>query len=528
MMDYGQEILPTGWTLAAVGDTGDYINGLAFKESDWHGEGLPIIRIQNLTDASKPFNLTLRDVDPAYIVRDRDILVSWSATLDAFLWLRGDAILNQHIFKVVPQADVVDRFFLYYLLRHTIGLMKQSAHLHGSTMKHINRGPFLSFPIPLPPLCEQQRIVAAIEEQFTRLDAAVAGLKRTQANLKRYRAAVLAAACSGRLVPTEAELAAREGRSYEPADQLLQRILQERRERWEADQLAKMQAQGKVPTNDAWKSKYKEPEVAPSRGEASLPQGWNWSTLGQLISRSEYGTSVKCSYEADGYPVLRIPNIADGRVDLSNLKFATKPLSLDRGDELSSGDLLVCRTNGSVNLIGKAALVVSDLPDPHTFASYLLRFRFIDAEYLSKWVWMFVTAPQGRDFIERNAISSAGQHNISLSLMHRFPVPVPPSAEQIRIAAEVERRMSVIEELEKATASSLLRAERMRQSVLRRAFEGKLVPQDPTDEPADVLLERIRAVRSTMQANGSRRRARPSKATDQQRLFDLNEVGENS
>lgn len=117
----------------------------------------------------------------------------------------------------------------------------------------------LILPIPVPPQQEQRRIVAEIEKQFTRLDAAVVALKRVRANLKRYRASVLKVACEGRLVPTEAELARAEGRDYEPADRLLARILEERRATWEADQLARMQAAGKAPEDDRWKAGYEEP-----------------------------------------------------------------------------------------------------------------------------------------------------------------------------------------------------------------------------------------------------------------------------
>ncbi len=116
------------------------------------------------------------------------------------------------------------------------------------TVKHLSSRTVQEIPLPLPPRSEQDRIVAEIEKQFTRLDAAVAALKRVQANLKRYRAAVLKAACEGRLVPTEAELARKEGRTYETGEQLLARILKERRAKWEADQLAKMHASGKPPS----------------------------------------------------------------------------------------------------------------------------------------------------------------------------------------------------------------------------------------------------------------------------------------
>ncbi|MEO8385781.1 MAG: restriction endonuclease subunit S [Betaproteobacteria bacterium] len=176
--------------LHPIGTTGKYVNGLAFKPTDWGDDGMPIIRIQNLTDRTKPMNRTMRKVDPVYIVQPGDLLVSWSATLDAFIWDREPALLNQHIFKVIPDADRVSKKYLYYSLRRAIAEMLKSEHLHGSTMKHINRGPFLSHEIAIPPLNEQEVVVAEIEKQFSRLDEAVANLKRVRANLKRYTASV--------------------------------------------------------------------------------------------------------------------------------------------------------------------------------------------------------------------------------------------------------------------------------------------------------------------------------------------------
>ena len=136
--------------------------------------------------------------------------------------------------------------------------------------------------IPIAPLPEQRRIVEEIETQFTRLDDAVAALQRVKANLKRYRASVLKAACEGRLVPTEAELARAEGRDYEPADVLLQRILAERRAKWEADELAKMVAKGKPPKDDRWKAKYKEPQPPDT---SDLPETARRVVLGDSVDQ---------------------------------------------------------------------------------------------------------------------------------------------------------------------------------------------------------------------------------------------------
>ena len=234
-----------------------------------------------------------------------------------------------------------------------------------------------------------------------------------------------------------------------------------------------------------------------------------WASVDQMIVRSEYGTSVKCGYESDGLPVLRIPNIVAGEVDLADLKFANQTLPIDGDRALQVGDVLMCRTNGSISLIGKTAVVKRPLEPYHSFASYLLRFRFADYQPLSNWFHMFATSRLGRSYIEREAASSAGQHNVSLSLIHRMVVSLPPLAEQHRIVAEVERRLSVIQQAEAAVEASLHRAERLRQSILKQAFSGQLVPQDPDDEPASALLERIRAQREAEQKAASATRKRP-------------------
>ena len=175
--------LPQGWRLVAIDDTGDYINGYAFKPSDWEEKGKPIIRIQNLT-SDKPFNRTTKFIESKYHIVNGDILVSWSATLDAFIWKGEDAWLNQHIFKVVPNPKIVVKNFLFYLLKYEIHNLINSDRLHGSTMKHINRKPFLSHQILLPPLPEQHRIVEKIEELFSELDNGVASLKKALEQLK--------------------------------------------------------------------------------------------------------------------------------------------------------------------------------------------------------------------------------------------------------------------------------------------------------------------------------------------------------
>ena len=405
-------------------------------------------------------------------------------------------------FIVFPTQEFLDNAYLKYFLNQ-IEFATYATRINAGDRPRVDFGQLADYPFPLPPLPEQHRIVAEIEKQFTRLDASVAALKRAQANLKRYRASVLKAACEGKLVPTEAELARSEARDYEPADRLLERILVERRAKWEIQKKRR--------------GRDKKPVAPDTSGLPGLPEGWVWASADQLLIRSEYGTSVKCNYESDGIPVLRIPNIVQGEIDLLDVKYATRPLPVDSQSALQPGDVLMCRTNGSIGLVGKTAVVKTVFEVAHSFASYLLRFRFAHSEGLPNWFHIFTTSQLGRSFIESNAASSAGQHNVSLKLIHGMPIPLPPLAEQHRIVAEVERRLSVIQQTETTVEVGLKRAERLRQSILKEAFSGKLVPQDPNDEPASVLLERIRAEREAAEAAAKssrkprRRRAKSSR-----------------
>ena len=145
-----------------LGDIADFVNGVAFKPDDWEESGKRILRIQNLTDSTKPFNRTNRAVAKKYEVSPGDLLVSWSATLGVFVWEGPDtALVNQHIFRVVPDHGRIDPCYLRHMLSDALVQMEQ--HLHGATMKHVNRGEFLATTIPLPSLDKQKRIAGILD-----------------------------------------------------------------------------------------------------------------------------------------------------------------------------------------------------------------------------------------------------------------------------------------------------------------------------------------------------------------------------
>jgi len=154
--------LPEGWKEVTLGEVAEFINGRAFKPSEWENKGKIIIRIQDLTGNMEDPNFTTKTFEERYLVRKGDLLISWSATLDAFIWDKEEGWLNQHIFKVAEKNGIIDKKYLFYLIKTKINEMKKNTH--GSTMKHITKGNFESIKISLPPLPTQQKIVSILEK----------------------------------------------------------------------------------------------------------------------------------------------------------------------------------------------------------------------------------------------------------------------------------------------------------------------------------------------------------------------------
>jgi type I restriction enzyme S subunit len=371
----------------------------------------------------------------------------------------------------------VDPKYLSYFLNQ-YSFMRFASRLNAGDRPRVKFEQLAPHEFPLAPLNEQRRIVARIEEHLTRLDAGVAALKRAQANLKRYKASVLKAACEGRLVPTEAELARAEGRSYEPASELLQRILAERRAKWKTDLQTKSKAPSKIVCEE------------PQQPEAihNLPDGWCWTNLDQLKEFSLYGPRFSSNdYTQFGRLVLRTTDINEsGKVNL------TSAPKLALGDEefqryrCKIGDLLITRTGS----LGTAAVFNDDVEAIP--GAYLIQYR-LQAPFTTSWyVYYLIKSPRGqRHLIGKGA--GVGRPNLNAPTLDMLPISLPPLAEQTRIVNEIESRLSVVYAIESTIKSNLARSNRLRQSILKRAFSGQLVPHDPNDEPASALLERLRA-----------------------------------
>ena len=277
--------------------------------------------------------------------------------LNKVLLARFEGLCSAEFIVFGKRAEVSSEWLAYFL--NSSAFVSFSSHLNAGDRPRVDFDQIGTYELLLAPRPEQDRIVAEIEKQFTRLDAATAALKRVQANLKRYRASVLKAACEGRLVPTEAELARQEGRDYEPADKLLRRILRERRARWEADTLAKMQASGKLPKDDHWKQKHKEPSAPDTSNLPPLPEGWCWANFSQVIWRLRSGSAETSGREVTDYPVLKSSAVRPEKIDFDDLIYLEESQSSNEDNFLQLDDVLVTRLSGSLEYVGVCAIVTT-------------------------------------------------------------------------------------------------------------------------------------------------------------------------
>ncbi|MFF4777906.1 restriction endonuclease subunit S [Microtetraspora fusca] len=458
--------LPPGWARTTLGEIGLYLNGRGFKKTEWSDSGRPIIRIQNLTGSGNDFNYYAGDLEERHIVRSGDLLISWAASLGAFIWQGPEGALNQHIFKV---DSFVDKRFHYYLVQHQLDELYRQTH--GSGMVHVTKGRFDSLPVLLPPLEEQRRIVAALEDYLSRLDAGSGLLEDGERRSRTLKKALAAHAVQGLITK----------RSMDDGDgkDLLDKVM--------ARRAALVRRRRATP-------------APPALGSAlKIPLHWTTASMDQLCWDIEYGTSAKAhaGWTDGAIPVLRMGNIQEGAIVWNSLKY----LPPDHPDsltlKLADGDLLFNRTN-SAELVGKSA-VYRESMGPATFASYLIRCRLVDGVE-PDWVNLVVNSFYGRSYVGSVVSQQVGQANVNGTKLAAMPIPLPPRGEQVRILAAVAEQNAGISRLDKVLKGASSRAGQLLRSLIVEAFNGRLVPQDPDDEPASVLLERIKSGRAAAPA----------------------------
>jgi type I restriction enzyme S subunit len=408
------------------------------------------------------------------LLRAGDVLVSMTRpnlNAVAFVPPEFDGAVGSTGFHVLRANEDTEPRWLYYAVQTQKFISAMSELVQGALYPAVRPKDIRAFEIPNPPLDQQKRIVAEIEKQFSRLDEAVANLKRVKANLKRYKAAVLKAAVEGRLVETEAERARREGRSYETGAQLLQRILETRRSQWQG------------------KGKYKEPAAPDTTDLPELPEGWGWASVDQLaapepnsITDGPFGSNLKTEhYQEKGPRVIRLQNIKDGEFADEYAHITQEHFDRLSKHQIRAGDLVIA----SLGENPPRACIIPSTVGPAIVKADCIRFKphsRMQTKYINAALNCLPTRQRVKDVLH-----GIGRPRLSLGEIRSIALPVPPETEQHRIVAEVDRRLSLLRTTEAQVDANLRRAERLRQSILSRAFSGGLVAECTTNSVADGL-----------------------------------------
>ena len=510
--------LPKGWVWTTVGEVGCIASGQTPKEISELSKkgGIPFYKV---SDMNKHENRRFMVKSEIYLEETEliKLRINLHPAGTVIFPKRGGSIATNKK-RILKQTSAYDlnimgvypfipfNYFYYWLLKIDLATLSD-----GSNVPQINHKDIEPLFFPLPPLPEQHRIVAKIEELFTQLDAGVELLKKLKAKLKRYRQAVLKAAVEGKLTKDWRE--AHQG-ELEPASVLLECILKERREKWEAEQLAQMKAKGKTPKDDSWKLKYKEP-VAPNISDLpELPEGWLWARISQLgdvqlgrqrAPRHHTGTHMR--------PYLRVANVFEDRIDtldILEMNFTPEEFKIY---QLAYGDILL-NEGQSLEMVGRPAIYRNEVPGA-CFQNTLVRFIAFKG-LIPEYALCVFRAYLHNGRFQRIARWTTNIAHLGGGRFAELEFPLPSLSEQHTIVTEVERCLSIIKELEKVLENNLKRAEKLRQSILKKAFGGKLVPQDPTDEPADKLLERIKAEKAKREAEAKAKKKQKQPGKSQQ------------
>jgi type I restriction enzyme, S subunit len=450
------------WTETTLGKLADFEMGQAPPGTECNKEGKGTVFVK----AGEFRSLYPEEVEwttkPLKFGKKGDVFICVVGATAGKLNLGIDCAIGRSVAAIRPKAGVDTKFIYYQLMPWVLRLRAASA---GSAQGVISKVQLNQIPFRIVGEPQQEQIVAEIEKQFSRLDEAVANLKRVRANLKRYKAAVLKAAVEGKL--TKEWRKAHPG--VEPASELLKRILAERRAKWNG------------------KGKYKEP-APPDRGKLpDLTTGWRWVRLEQL--GSIFGGFTKNPQRNKlprKLPYLRVANVYANELRLDEIEeIGVEEDELDKL-LLHPGDLLVVEGNGSKDQIGRLAIWDGSI-SPCVHQNHIIKVRLLNID-LGKWILFWLLSLPGRNFVEEVASSTSGLYTLSVNKVASLPILLPPFAEQQFIVEEVERRLSVNEELTIELEANLKRVERLRQSILQRAFSGTLLLPSNRSREAQVTM----------------------------------------
>jgi type I restriction enzyme, S subunit len=487
--------LPKGWTTLRLGDVCYVQGGFAFKSGDYQDKGIPLVRISNIEDNRVNLKTEAVYLNPAFkktasdfLLKKDDILIALSGATTGKFGIFGsneEALLNQRVGRIRPYSDDIPNKYLFYYL----GIIRKNIlrQAYGAAQPNISTTELSEFPLPLSPLNEQKRIVAKIDELFTRLDAGVEALEKIKKELKRYRQSVLKSAFEGKL--TEQWRKENKGK-LEPASKLLERIAKEREKTTKGKQ--KKLPPPCLPASASGRRQVDKSNLP------ELPKGWEWAKIGYLCDVVRGGSPRPAGspkYYNGKIPFLKVADITkDNCPYVNSFEYTIKEAGLRKTRKIPPNTLLLSNSGATLG-VPKICMIEA------TFNDGIAAFLGLKKENLLFYYYFWLNKTKAL----RNINQGAAQPNLNTGLISDINMPLCSEKEQTQIISEIERHFSIADEVEQTIEKCLKESDRLRQSILKRAFEGKLVPQDPTDEPAEELLERIKAEKTKLKTEQKKR-----------------------
>ena len=388
MKDSGVEWIgdiPEGWEVSKLKYLGRYVNGYPFKPDDWGDKGKPIIRIQDLTGSNDSPNYYDGDIDAKYHIKNGDILVSWAATLDAFIWNKGDGLLNQHIFKAIPQEEKITSYFFFWMIKEAMQNMNND-NKHGIFMQHVTLDVFNNFSVPLPPLSEQKRIATYLFQKISEADIMLDDTLSSITGYKKLKQAVI--------------------------------------------------------TQAVTKGVRGEREMKDSGVEwiGEIPKEWRKTQL-RHCATIKSGITLGKSYSKDTVlierPYLRVANVQGGYVDLNDLATIEVTPDEDLKYRLHSGDVLMTE-GGDRDKLGRGCVWHGEI-EPCLHQNHVFAVQTNETILLPEFLEYLTASDVGRSYFDVTAIKTTNLACTSSSKVLAFTIPLPPIEEQIEIVSFIKK-----------------------------------------------------------------------------------------
>jgi type I restriction enzyme S subunit len=514
------KILPEGWIETTLGE--------AFS---WGSGGTPKRTNSMYYDGNIPW-LIIRDLNDSYVSDSANQITEQGLVNSSAKWVESGSILiamygsigklgiatkrlttNQAI--AFTQPGLINGKYLFYYLRSIRTILNNQGK--GVAQKNISQTVLNAFPFILAPRLIQDKIVDKVEELFSYIDAGVEGLKQAKAKLQQYRQSVLKDAVTGKLTEKWRELNADK---LEPANELLERILEERREIWEAEQLKIFEEKGKTPKDDKWKDKYKESPKADISLLPEIPASWVWSTITQLgelnRGKSKHRPRNDPSLYGGDYPFVQTGDVraSDGLLTTYKQTYSDKGLSQSRLWPIGTMCITIAANIAETAILGIEACF------PDSVVGFIPQNKNVSVEYIE---FFFRTA---KEDLDRYAPATA-QKNINLAILETVSVPFMSVAEQQELVFQVSEKLDATNRAEATIDLKIKKSASFKSSILAKAFSGDLVPND-SNESAQELLDKIKAEKEQLIADKPKPDTKRKKKVTSERKSLLTVLNEQS